>query len=304
MTDLVTTEEKSDLQELFSESQIALVKTTLMPGSTNEELNFFGAICKRTKLDPFARQIFPVPRNTKNWKTGQYETKWSFQTSVDGFRLIAERSNKYEGQTPTQWCGKDGEWVDVWLENFAPSAARVGVYKKNHREATYAVAKFSSYCQIDKSGNPSGLWKKMPEVMIAKCAECLAIRKCFPNDVQGLYAEEEMHQETNYEPKQTMSSLAEDTANAVEEAPHTTDAVIETEASPVENKPEPQPEHTQSAEDYVITDKQRKRMFAIAKANNYDEKDIKGLILAATGQDSSKGLKKSAYDDICTKLGG
>lgn len=121
------------------------------------------------------------------------------QVSIDGFRAVAERSGEYEGQTPPQWCGEDGEWRDVWLSKTPPSAARCGVYRKGFREPLYAVATWNSYAQTDRSGNPTMMWKRMGEVMLSKCSESLCLRKSFPNLLSGIYTTDEMSQ-ANEEP--------------------------------------------------------------------------------------------------------
>ena len=147
----------------------------LAPRATVEA---FLAHCQRTGLDPIARQIYAINR----------KGRWGIQVSIDGARLIAERSGEYEGQTAAQWTADGREWFDVWLDQKAPAAARVGVYRKGFREAVYGVARFSEY----NAGGP--MWQKMPATMIAKCAESLALRKAFPQDLSGLYTSEEMDQ--------------------------------------------------------------------------------------------------------------
>jgi hypothetical protein len=62
--------------------------------------------------------------------------------------------------------------------------------RKGFTEVLWSVAKFESY----NANSP--IWKKMPDLMIAKCAEALALRKAFPNDLSGIYTAEEMEQAT------------------------------------------------------------------------------------------------------------
>jgi hypothetical protein len=51
-----------------------------------------------TGLDPFARQIYSVRRKQWNSLSRQYEEQQVIQVSIDGFRLIADRTHKYAGQ--------------------------------------------------------------------------------------------------------------------------------------------------------------------------------------------------------------
>jgi len=164
-------------QDFWDERQLATLVTVGLQGAPRAELAVFLHFCQRTGLDPFARQIYMIPRGGK----------YTIQASIDGLRLVANRSGNYGGQD-TQWCGEDGKWVEVWLKNTPPVAARAAVYYKDSPHPVYAVAKFSSY----NAG--SAIWQKMPDLMIAKCAEALALRKAFPQDLSGIYSQEEMEQ--------------------------------------------------------------------------------------------------------------
>lgn len=173
--------------------------------------------CERTGLDPIARQIYAIERGGK----------WTIQVSIDGMRLVAQRSGLYRGQSRAQWTDgskirvpmrdidgsivRDGDgsivweegfhWVDVWTSKEHPVAARVSVYKHDFEEPMVAVARWDSYVVENdewQNGQKTGRkviadqWEKRGDSQLAKCAEALALRKAFPMDLSGLYTTEEM----------------------------------------------------------------------------------------------------------------
>jgi phage recombination protein Bet len=188
-----------------------------------EELQLFLATCKRTGLDPFSRQIYSTVSEWKD-KKGNHQRKINIQATVDGFRVIAERSGNYAGQSGPYWCGNDGEWKDVWLMQEPPRASKVGVLRKDFKEPIWAVANYDSYRQ-----DYSPVWNRMPEQMLAKCAESLALRKAFPNDLAGLYSDSEMAQ----------SEVIERPVEQKKEIKNYAPTVTQLNAPPLDDSPDP-----------------------------------------------------------------
>jgi phage recombination protein Bet len=169
--------------EGYTEQQVQLIKSQIAPKANKDELSYFLQQCARTQLDPFSRQIYAIHR----WNGQQKKEVMTIQVSIDGFRVIAERSGNYAGQGEPEYIEKDNklDCCKVRVYKFSPRGDRY--------EAAVGVAYWNEYVQA-KDGQATGLWAKMPRVMLAKVAEALALRKAFPQDLSGLYTSEEMNQ--------------------------------------------------------------------------------------------------------------
>jgi phage recombination protein Bet len=162
------------------EEKIDLIKSTVAKGATDTELELFLYQARKSGLDPLARQIHCVRR----WNAKAEKMEMAIQTGIDGYRLIADRTGKY--------CGSD-EPIDSYGEDGLLLKSTVTIWKMidGQRCGFTASARWSEYYPGDKQGF---MWRKMPHVMLSKCAEALALRKAFPAELSGLYTFEEMAQ--------------------------------------------------------------------------------------------------------------
>ncbi len=187
----------------LTREQIDLLKKTVCKGATDDEFALFIEVCNHTGLNPFIGQIRCLQRRTKNQNTQQWEIAMVTQVGIDGFRLVAERTGKYRGQTVPQFIDAAGNPREVWLDaKKPPIACKVGVLKEGFTEPLYAIAHYEDYVQRTKDGGVNAMWRKVG-IMLPKCAEAQALRKAFPQELSGLYTEEELPTNTDGEDEQT-----------------------------------------------------------------------------------------------------
>ena len=183
----------------YDRNQLDLLKRTVCKGATDDEFMFFMNVAKSTGLDPFRKQIHAV----KRWDSKSKRNVMAIQTGIDGYRLIADRTQRYAP-------GPDHKLV--FGEGGALLSATAMVKKKvgdEWHEVT-ATAYFEEYVQKTKDGNPNRMWKTMPKLMLGKCAEALALRKAFPAELSGVYTNEEMTQVDNTAPGSAAPAGAKD----------------------------------------------------------------------------------------------
>lgn len=162
-------------QIIFTDKHLALIKSQIAPTATPAEYDLFIMMARRTRLDPLLKQLYFI-------KYGSGAP--SYVTSIDSYRIIAHRTNAFAG-------------VDLPIYDYDNSGrlthAAITVYKivQGQKFGFSAKVKFSEYT------TGKNQWATKPETMIAKVAEAHALRKAFPQDLNGVYTQDEMDQADN-----------------------------------------------------------------------------------------------------------
>lgn len=174
--------------DIFTADRLKMIRDKFANGAPQHEFDLFVEVCRTLNLDPLQRQVYLIPRNSKQ-RDGSYKKTWTIQTSIDGYRAIADRTGSYAGSDDPVFDahrqGYDGKPANQ------PQTATVTVWKivQGIRCPFTATARWDEYVQ-----EKSPMWERMPHTMLAKCAEALALRKAFPAQLSGVYTDSEMEQ--------------------------------------------------------------------------------------------------------------
>jgi phage recombination protein Bet len=206
--------------------QLATIKQTVASDTNEIEFDLFIEYAKAKRLDPFSKQIIAVVYSKDDPK----KRKMTIIVTQDGQRVLASRCRDYrpaetepefvyhdELKGPTNPLGIEKCTVKLWKQDntnawhpvigwaywtdYAPIKTSGDAFewvetgetyqdsgKPKKRKQLKAGADISKMQALDDSGN----WAKMPRVMLAKCANMVALRSGWPETFDGVYAEEEM----------------------------------------------------------------------------------------------------------------
>jgi phage recombination protein Bet len=172
-----------------------IVRQYLVSGNgkiSDQEIVMFLALCKYQKLNPFLREIYLVKYSDSSPAT--------MVTGKETFLKRAARNPKYNGhQVGISEDGKKA-WGDVWLK---------GIEKPIHCEVDYDeyVGLKDEYVNNQKTGKkiPNRMWTEKPRTMLKKVALVQALREAFPEDLGGLYSQEEINTITEQLPEKEIS---------------------------------------------------------------------------------------------------
>jgi phage recombination protein Bet len=310
-----------------------LTESGIIPrGMPEANVKLFASVCRDTKLSPIKRQIYAVPRKRKDGST-----VYNIQTGIDGYRAMAARTGLCAGIDDYKFDEGLSEFEHIKTKRPNPEVATVVVYKMvaGVRCPFSATARWSEYYPGDVQGFQ---WRKMPYLMLGKCAEALALRKAFPEEISGVYTDVEMAQADREEVKPAVATVKKEESDKPLFSDGGTDETVEmptvpeslkTSAKTIEDEltdeekaaifggeivppaPESAPEPPKAppvspADKRCISDPQRKRLYAICKSNGMTDEGCSALV-AKYGYKHSKEILRVDYEKICEEaqlLGG
>lgn len=161
-------------QPVVTSEELELVRKTVANGATDAELKLYLFDCQRRGVHPLDRLLHFTKRG------GRYTPV----TSIDFMRSQAAMSGEMAGSDDAVFT----------MDGVKLVSASVTVYRmtQGQRFPYAATARWAEYCPDN-----APMWKRMPHTMLGKCAEALALRKAFPQQLAGLYSAEEMAQADN-----------------------------------------------------------------------------------------------------------
>ena len=184
--------------------QLDLIKRTVAKDTSATEFDHFMHTSSSLGLDPLRKQIVCVVFN----KDKPDKRNMTIIVTVDGQRVIAARQGDYgpEREEPA-YVADDAIKSPINPQGLVSASVKLWKRYEDGWQPVAGQAYWDEFAPIeeewawdaDKNRRaPTGQkkladnWKRMPRLMLAKCARAQALRAGWPDAFSGLYTEEEM----------------------------------------------------------------------------------------------------------------
>jgi len=173
------------------------VKNYLVSGGGNvsdQEVLMFVELCKAKGMNPFERDAYLIKYKSKN---PQFDTPATIIVGKDFFIKKANENSAFEGmKAGIVVVDKENQIHEREGSLKLPDETIVGgwceVYRSDRKVPTKAIVAYDEYVQKKGNGEVNSMWSSKPGTMIRKVAQSQALREAFPNELRGLYQQEEM----------------------------------------------------------------------------------------------------------------
>lgn len=173
---------------------------------SDQEVIMFVELCKAQNLNPFVRDAYLI-------KMGD---NYPAQIVIgkDVFIKRASANPNFNGmKAGIVVLDKDGQIQEREGALKLPGEQLVGgwceVYLKDKDYPTKSLVSFEEYAQKNKkTGQLNSMWSSKGATMIRKVAQSQALREAFPNELRGLYQQEEMGVDTKLPQKEVRVGYA------------------------------------------------------------------------------------------------
>jgi phage recombination protein Bet len=160
-----------------------IIRKYLVSGTapvSDSEIVMFINLCKFQRLNPFLREVYLVKYSDK--------APASMVTGKETFLKRAMRNPKYRGHKTG--ISEDGKmaWAEVYVHEYAvPIRCEV--------DYDEYVATKDEWVNNKPTGRkiPNKTWAEKPKTMLKKVALVQALREAFPEDLGGMYSQEEIN---------------------------------------------------------------------------------------------------------------
>lgn len=179
-----TSKKQDEIMVVEKKEQIELLKQTYAKGASDVEFKMLFAVANKVGADPFRKEIYLIPF----WDNEAKRMGRTPVVGIDWYRKQAGKSPNYAGQGEAEF----GEDVNS-NGTTHPAWAVVPIFNHKFTQPVRVKVFWNEVAKIGKDGYALSNWKSMPHTMLAKCSEAQGIRKAFPEEVAGVYIEEEMN---------------------------------------------------------------------------------------------------------------